>query len=680
MKRLTLTLALLMLALTAVNAKPVDPERMLRAAQQVLHRTDVADVTPKDFDGCRLYVGSDGTGFVLLADDDCVRPLLGYSPTASWPVADGQMPAHVAAWMEGYRREIASAKANGSQPSVRATDEWDHLLRGTPKAVATEVRPLMKSEWGQGESFNIFCPYDSIAGKRCVAGCVATAGAQLLKYWGHPEVGRGSHSYVHKTYGTLSARFDTTHYQWSHMPNKITSMTMQDSKENISLLVYHYGVAVDMSYNPSGSGAHTNPLGNVRRASSETALKEFFRYNPALFTAYKEGFTDAEWRAMVDEDLDSARPVLYDGYGTSGGHAFVLDGRDTLGLYHFNWGWDGNYNGFFTLDSLSPSATMSFSQLNSAIFRIYPIELNDATATLTAVSGNPARGTVSGGGTYPVDTMRVLLLATARPGYRFDHWASGNPANPIITSPTCDMADTAIFVPIHRDTMGYCRHNGIAYKNLTDEDSVEWGIRIPAMYFEGKQALRQVQFWTYEAFAGPYVVRLLRGQIPTDTLYTDSIFATGYGMNTLDIPASVGIDFADTTPLWVTVYARKSLVPISYSHFTGTADGSWVLYHGQWQHAYDALSLYGSWMLRVVLDPPTHVGIAPTAAADEGITVLTEGRTVSAVVADGGTVALYDVMGRCLCAPRAASLRCTVPAAGVYIVRCGARSRKIVVL
>ena len=678
MKRMPLALAALMLA-TSVWAKPVEPDLLLRAARQVLQRPDVVDATPKTFTGCRLFVGADSTGFVLLADDDCVRPLLGYSMTAAFPV-DG-MPEHVTAWFAGYQREIASAKANGAQPSRRAVDEWSSLLYGSPKTVADPVAPLLKCEWGQGDGFNLFCPYDSLLSTRCVTGCVATAGAQLLKYWGHPEVGRGNHSYTHKKYGLLTAVYDTTHYDWAHMPNKITSMTMNYRKENVSLLIYHYGVAVDMEYSPASSGAHTNPLGNVKRASSETALKEYFRYNPALFTGYKEGYTDAEWRAMIDEDLDAARPILYDGYGDAGGHAFVLDGRDSLGLYHFNWGWDGNYNGFFTLDSLSPTSTMSFSQLNSAIFRIYPIELNDATATLTVTSADTSRGTVSGGGTYPVDTMRICLLATAKPGYRFDHWTSGNPANPIITSPTRDLADTAVFVPIHRDSMGYCRNNGIAYKNLTEEDSVEWGIRIPYEYLVGKERLREVHFWTYEATSKPYYLRLYRGEAPDgEPFYTDSLLAFGYGMNIYTIPESLAIDFTDETPLWVTIYAKGSPFPVSYSHYTGTPDGSWVRYNGVWQPMYEAKYVYGSWMLRALLDPPTHVGVEQVEADGAEVVVRTEGRTVSVTATDGSTVALYDAVGRCLCTWQGGSMRCTVPAAGVYVVRAGATGRKVVVL
>lgn len=673
MKRLVLALVILT-ACVPLQAKPVDPSLLLQAARHVLHRTDVVDATPASFTDCRLFVGADGKGFVLLSDDDCVRPLLGYS--LSNPFRAEEMPAHVAAWIDAYQREIASAKDASGTPFQRARDEWDELLDvRTMRKTVTAVQPLLKTRWDQVSGYNSQCPYDSAAQSRCYTGCVATAAAQVMKYWNHPEVGRGSHSYTHAKYGTLSARFDTTHYRWSKMANAISMGTTEERKAAIAQLIAHVGIAVDMDYGTSSSGAHTNPLGNVRRASSETALKEYFRYNPALFTAYKEGFGDAEWRALIDADLEEERPVLYDGYGPSGGHAFVLDGRDTMGLYHFNWGWGGTGNGYFTLDSLSPMATASFSQLNAAIFRIYPITVNETTATLTVLSSDTARGTVSGSGTYPVDTMRVLLLATAKPGYRFDHWLSGNPANPIITSPTNDFGDTAVFVPVHRDSVGYCRNNGIAYKNLTNQDSAEWGIRIPFAYLEGKQRLREVHFWTYEA-SGPYHLRLYRGTLPEgDPFYTDSLMATGYGMNIYPIPDDLAVDFADTTPLWVTVYAKGSPFPISYSHYTGTPDGSWVRYDSVWQPAYEALHVYGSWMLRAVLDPSTHVGIADAVNAGPlGVSLL--GRTLEG--RSTGPMALYDIQGRRL-ATATGILRCTLPAAGVYILRSASAARKIIV-
>ena len=678
MKYRHILLTSLLLLAASLQAKPVDPTLLLRAAQHVLQRTDVVDVTPATFTDCRLFVGADGRGFVLLSDDDCVRPLLGYSVSGQWPVAGAQMPEHVMAWIEGYQREIASVKALGADPSERARDEWRQLLgERVAKTLVTPVEPLVKTNWGQGDYYNNMCPYDSAFRKRCATGCVATATAQVMRYWKHPATGRGSHSYTHATYGTLDAVFDTVAYNWTRMPNDFLGVVTQGRIAAVSQLMYHVGVSVDMNYGPNASGAHTNPLGNVRCASAETALKEYFRYNPALFAAYKENYSDAGWRALIDGDLEAARPIIYDGYGT-GGHAFVLDGRDSLGLYHFNWGWDGMVNGYFTLDSLSPVSNSSFSRLNAAIVHIYPITVNDEVAQLNAVSSDPSRGTVSGGGTYSVDSLRVLLLATAKPGYRFDHWTSGNTANPIITSPTNDFGDTAVFIPMHRDSVGYCRNNGIAYKKLTGQDSSEWGIRIPYLYLEGKQRLREVQFWTYEA-AGPYYLHLYRGELPSDDnlFYTDSLMAFGYGMNIYPIPDDLAIDFTDTTPLWVTIYSKGSPYPMSYSHFTGTADGSWVRYDSVWQPVYEALHVYGSWMLRALLDPSTHVGIPDVVETPMQVSVI--GRTVT-VTADG-PVSVYDVMGRKVASSTShlSPFTFRLPAAGLYVLRSATASKKIIV-
>ena len=674
MKHRHLLLTALLLLTGSLQAKPVDPTLLLRAAQHVLQRTDVVDATPATFTDCRLYVGADGRGFVLLADDDCVRPLLGYSLEEGF--FPESMPEHVAAWIEGYQREIASVKALGAAPSERACDEWHRLLgERVAKTTVTPVAPLMKTKWNQDSPYNSMCPYDSLSRTRCMTGCVATATAQVMRYWKHPATGRGSHSYNHATYGTLDAVFDTVTYNWMRMPNDLTSGVVTQARiDAVSQLMYHVGVAIEMTYGPTGSGAYTNPLGNVKRSAAETALKEYFRYNPSLYAAYKENYSDAEWRAIIDAELDAARPVIYDGYGVSG-HAFVLDGRDSLGHYHFNWGWGGWNDGYFTLDSLSPLSTSSFNLVNGALVQVYPITVNDEVATIDAVSSDPSRGTVSGGGTYPVDSMRVLLLATAKPGYRFDHWTNGNTANPIITSPTIDFGDTAVFVPMHRDSVGYCRRNAVGYKNLAEQDSTEWGIRIPFMYLEGKQRLREVQLWTYSTL-GPYHLRLYRGTLPEgEPFYTDSLMGTGYGMDVYQIPEDLAIDFTDTTPLWVTIYARGSIYPISYSHYTGTPDGSWVRYDSVWQPVNEALNVYGSWMLLALLDPSTHVDIPDIVETPMQVGVMDRTVTVTAET----PVSLYDVMGRRLATAQGGMLRCTVPAAGVYILRAGTTAKKIVV-
>lgn len=673
MKRLTITLILAMLAASAM-AKPVDKGTLRRAAESVLDRTDLVDATPDAWQGCRLYTGADGTGFVLLATDYSARPLLGYSLTNRFPTDD--IPEHVASWIDGYCRDVKAIAASGCAPSERAQREWRMILEDKPAPKVITINPLVKTHWDQSEGFFEMCPYDDSAATHCLTGCVATAGAQILRYWKHPAQGRGHYSYTTDKYGTLEANYDTTHYDWNNMPLFVSSATAQAKVDKVSRLMFHYGVAVEMEYSPTGSGAYSNPLGGIHRASSETALKEYFKYNPGLHVAYKDSYADAEWDSIILAELKASRPVLYDGYGKSGGHAFIVDGYDGYGMFHLNWGWASNGDGYFTLDSLAPGQNMSFSELSSAIIHIYPIDIEGPTATVEGVPADPAMGSVSGSGTYSTDSIRVALTATAAPGYRFDHWTSGNLCNPIITSPTVDYHDTAIFVPeVWGDTLGYCRRNGMAYKKHVDTDVAEWGIRLPHSTFgEGRQ-LNAVLLGTYTE-AGPYIIRVYRGEWPEgDPLRERTVVLDGYGDHRIGFEEP--LDLADTMPLWITVRTDTCKYPMGYSHYTGTTDGSWVIIDGSWQRLYEAKGIYGSWMIRAVTAPLGTAAI--DAASAEAPTVSVRGRQVEAQHDSDLAIELYDMQGRCLATSRR-SLRATVGSAGIYLVRvAGGKAARVVV-
>lgn len=674
MKRFTIAIVMALIAASAL-AKPVDNATLRRVAENVLHRTDLVDATPAAWHGCRLYNGADGTGFVLLATDYSARPLLGYSLTDRFPST--AIPEHVTSWIEGYCRDVEAIAASGRSPSERTQREWQTLLEGRPAPKATIVNPLVKSRWNQDAGFFEMCPYDDSAATHCLTGCVATAGAQVLRYWKHPAKGRGQRSYVSEKYGTLSVNYDTTHYNWNNMPLIVSPATAQEKVNEVSRLMFHYGVGADMSYSPSGSGAYSNPLGGIYRASSETALKEYFQYNPELHVAYKDSYTDTEWDSIILAEMVAGRPVLYDGYGKSGGHAFIVDGYDGYGMFHLNWGWGGNGDGYFTLDSLAPAADVCFSELSSAIIHIYPVDIESATATVEGIAADATTGSVSGSGTYSTDSLRVVLVATAAPGYRFDHWASGSLCNPIITSPTVDYRDTAYFVPeVWGDTLGYCRRNGMAYKKHVDTDVAEWGIRLPhSIVGEGRQ-LNAVLLGTYTE-AGPYIIRVYQGEWPEgEPLYERSVELDGYGDHRIGIEEPV--DLSDTLPLWITVRTDTCKYPMGYSHYTGTADASWVLIDGTWQRLYEAKGIYGSWLIRAVTAP---LGTAAVEAAyAEAPTVSVVGRKVEARHASGHAIELYDMQGRRL-ASQAGCLRATVPTAGVYLLRvAGCPAAKVVVL
>lgn len=286
-------------------------------------------------------------GFVVISGDDATFPVLAYSSESTF--TDGMLPINVAKWFEGYKVQLRDAVTYQLEASEEVRREWERLLHGLPAEVRTDraVNPLLQTNWDQTPHVNAMCPGGS------VTGCVATAMAQIMKFHNHPAQGAGFHSYNAPNYGTLSANFGATTYNWGAMPNTVNS-----ANSAVATLMYHCGVSVDMQYSPQVSGAWViqahSPTTNH---NSEYAMKTYFGYDPSMQGVKRENYSDAQWINLLKADLDVQRPILYAGWGSGGGHAFVCDGYDNNNFFHFNWGWGGQQNGFFAINALNPGST-----------------------------------------------------------------------------------------------------------------------------------------------------------------------------------------------------------------------------------------------------------------------------------------------------------------------------------
>ena len=350
-------------------------------ALKMYKSVELTQVTNRSFDNQHFYAFNlnDNQGWVLVADDDRCIPILGYSKSGEF-VTDN-LPANIEDWLVGISSEIQHIIDNDIVADERTTSLWKELSSG----VSTEfinrgekvVNPLVQTRWNQAPYYNDLCPYDSQYGERTVTGCVATAMAQVLKYWNYPDVGSGSHSYSTNSYGTLYANFGGTQYAWNNMPNRVTS-----PNNAVATLMYHCGVSVDMSYGVAatgGSGAYVisnyTPIENC----SEFAFKNYFGYKSSAHGEMKDNTTDSQWKSMVRADLDASRPLVYAGFG-DGGHCFVCDGYDNSDMFHFNWGWDGQNDGFYSLSALNPGSggagggSYSFTNNQQAIFGLEPTQ------------------------------------------------------------------------------------------------------------------------------------------------------------------------------------------------------------------------------------------------------------------------------------------------------------------
>jgi len=293
-----------------------------------------------------VFAMGDNPGFVLVSGDDVAWPVLGYSLQGSYPTS--QLPDNFRKWIQGYQQQIMQAVENQTNASQLTSEQWKKLINnqmGSSLPDGKAVNPLLSTTWDQSPYYNSLCPGGS------VTGCVATAMAQVMKYWNHPAQGTGMHSYNHPTYGTLSANFGSTVYQWSSMPNSVNS-----SNNAVATLMYHCGVAVDMNYSPQSSGAWV--VEDDDPICAESALKNYFGYSGSLHGEKRDnGYSTSQWINLIKGELNSTRPVLYAGFGSGGGHAFVCDGYNASDYFHFNWGWSGYYDGYFSIDALDPGGT-----------------------------------------------------------------------------------------------------------------------------------------------------------------------------------------------------------------------------------------------------------------------------------------------------------------------------------
>ena len=340
-----------------------------------------------------IFNFSDRHAFVVVAADDIIRPILAYSDESTFDI--NHLPPAAQCWIDGYRNRIAAAIAHHAPAKANTTAAWKELGAGVPawkNARTMAVSPLLGSIiWDQGPYagfdpggfYNDSCP--GTGADKAVTGCVATAMAQVMKYWNWPTVGTGNYSYSCVTYSpipfALSADFGNTVYGWDSM--QTPKETTHDPA--LAQLMFHAGVSVSMQYDTAASAANTlEKEAYPYSQCAEYALKTYFHYKRTLTGIPRYGpdgdsvgvVPEATWISMLQTELNAGRPVIYDGYDNSaGGHCWVCDGWETTSnMFHFNWGWSGDADGYYTVDDLAPTGSgYDFSDEDQgAIFGIAP--------------------------------------------------------------------------------------------------------------------------------------------------------------------------------------------------------------------------------------------------------------------------------------------------------------------
>lgn len=306
-----------------------------------------------------IFNRESGKGFIIVAGDDKARLILGKSDSGAFDYTSA--PDNIKWWLGEYVKEIDYLRSNPSDTPQCKESNYEGW-----KA----VEPLLRTKWGQSAPFNDKCPEYVSAGiiGRSVTGCVATATAQIVNYHRWPkDHGKGEWSYKIED-KSLSFDYEAANFDWSKMRETYSIDSDPEEKAAVAELMLACGIGVEMYYGPNESSS-----GGLKILRM---LVDNLNYDPDIQYLQRRQFSREAWEALIYSELVNGRPIFYEGASGTVGHAFVCDGYEPDGLFHINWGWEGNNDGYFALSALNPGGygghTDGYNSEQSAVIGIQP--------------------------------------------------------------------------------------------------------------------------------------------------------------------------------------------------------------------------------------------------------------------------------------------------------------------
>ena len=286
-------------------------------------------------------------GFILVSLLRELPPVKAYSTSSDLDPNSDEGPSDL--FKKTIKNTIDQVEARVGSIETADSNELVRLLGTSFHSAWTEIEngvdmnyqagdTLVNTYWRQGDPYNTFCPAppvgDDCTAPRCLVGCVATAGSQIMRYWCWPPYGVG--------FGWNDP------YDWENMPVEITTASPQAEIDAVAELCHEVGVADGMNYcgdDGCASGAPTDGMAGV--------YVDVFRYAQGTNHIHREDYTAVEWFQAIKDQLNLNRPVQYHVEG----HSILGDGWQEIGgvplrQYHMNYGWADEFNAWYTLDSL----------------------------------------------------------------------------------------------------------------------------------------------------------------------------------------------------------------------------------------------------------------------------------------------------------------------------------------
>ena len=366
-----LTIVLSLLSILAEAGTPNRRAAQERAAQLFGLSTPLVLVETIDSEQPAFYVFNADRkerGFAIVSAEG---GLLGYAEHGTFNV--DSLPPQLVFWLQCYEEQVELIR------SRRAVAHRAAVIR-------QERQPLVKTRWDQDEPYNKLTPTFVYSGKtyQCAIGCVATAMAQVLRFWAAPVQTTEIPAYTSATLKKAMPALPATTFNYDIMLDNYAYNASGESADEVARLMLYCGQAAEMNYYQSSTAVTTGRY-----------LAQYFGMNPNYMDASRSNYSAADWDELIYQELEAGRPVIYSGskFTSNSGHTFIVDGyRD--GLFHINWGWGGRYDGYYKLTEAEPDGGglgagigkggYNFSQ--SAILHIQPEATTAVERALTVTA------------------------------------------------------------------------------------------------------------------------------------------------------------------------------------------------------------------------------------------------------------------------------------------------------
>ena len=392
---LLIAASLIILSADLASAKPIQQKQAQQAAAGWLKNNpkpmgrDISantkqSATLTDDQGQTLcyVINLEPEGFVIVSPDDQIEPIIAFSSTGSYQGGqDSTLTAMLKKDMPQRLENIDLAPARHKQKKAK---KWNNLLSSQQtyendsldiQALSASsiddirVEPFLTTEWSQSDVLSDYC-YNYYTPNNYVCGCVATAMAQLMRYYSFPTSGIGVSSYTITVDGTsqsASTRGGNGSggaYSWSDMPEVPASGLTTTQRQAIGALCYDAAVSVRMSFTSTSSGASLY--------YTDQRFTDLFDYSNSIYGKGFSVYGDAQLWAMINSNLDAKMPVILGISRSGGGHAVIADGygyNSSTPYHHINMGWGGTDNAWYQLPLIDASYT--YTMIDDCIYNVY---------------------------------------------------------------------------------------------------------------------------------------------------------------------------------------------------------------------------------------------------------------------------------------------------------------------